>query len=56
MSGILIHGVKILKILGIKRNFIKGKPLIKTVRTDHSHRELKDCEFQRYDNIQQNII
>jgi hypothetical protein len=41
MSGILIDGVKILKILGIKRDFLIGKPLIKTVRTDHSNRELK---------------
>jgi hypothetical protein len=41
MPEILIHGVKILKILGMKRNFLKGKPLIKTVRTDHSNRELK---------------
>jgi hypothetical protein len=41
MSGILIHGVKILKILEMKRNFLKGKPIIKTVRTDHSNRELK---------------
>jgi hypothetical protein len=41
MSGILIDGVKILKILGIKRNFLKGKSLIKPVRTDHSNRELK---------------
>jgi hypothetical protein len=41
MSRILIDGVKILKILGTKRNFLIGKPLIKTLRTEHSNRELK---------------
>jgi hypothetical protein len=41
MSEIIIFGVKILKISGIQRNFLKGKPLIKTVRRYHSNRELK---------------